>query len=240
MLWLLLSIACTAARLYFSPTLLAPATRPGGSKKLGEDTVGTAGQNWPKLTLFQAHQEKWRGGWAEVCFWEVAIAFAEFVPSTLLSFSDCAFISTLCCSHSLLPLPKGGRKQLGSASAAGQGQNLGNFILFFFFYIKFAEESAYTGWCFLNLGTPNYVCFKINLPPILLIVFKVHINIPTTEFNYSKTNMLLSVKPYTLHSWKMLFQAKESPPTRICMMYFSSTISAMWSCASMLLFIIYI
>lgn len=44
-LWLLLSIACTASRFHFSPTLPAPASRPGMSKKLGEDTVGTAGQN---------------------------------------------------------------------------------------------------------------------------------------------------------------------------------------------------
>lgn len=179
--------------------------------------------NWPKLTLFQAHQDNWRGGWAEVCFWEVAIALAEFVPSTLLLFL-CLYLNPLLFPFSPAS-PQGREEAAGQCFSCWPGSALVNcriwatlYYFFFSIYIKFAEESAHTGWCFLNLGTPNYVCFKINLPPILLTVFEVHINIPTTEFNYSKTNMLLSVSPYTLHSWKILFQAKESPPTRICMM----------------------
>lgn len=136
-LWLLLTIACTASRFHFCPTLPAPATRPGVSKKLGENTVGT---NWPKPTLFQAHQKNWRGDWANACFWEVAIAFAELAPTTLLSFTFCAFISTLCCSHSLPHAPEGGRKQLGSVQAAGQGQpwwtaESGQLYTYFFFNI---------------------------------------------------------------------------------------------------------
>lgn len=40
-------------------------------------------------------------------------------------------------------------------------------------------------------------------------ITKVHINMTTTDFNYLKTNMLLSVNPYTSHSWKTFFQAKK-------------------------------
>lgn len=97
---------------FIFPPLPAPASRPGMSKKLGEDTVGTAGQNWPKLTLFQAHQEKERGGWAEVCFWEVAIAFAEFVPTTL------SHLPRLYLNPLLFPFPPASSQ--GREEAAGQ------------------------------------------------------------------------------------------------------------------------
>lgn len=223
MLWLLLSIACTASRFHLSPTLPAPVTRPGMSKKLGEDTqlaqLAKTDPNWPysrltKKTGGEAGQRSASGRW------QLPLQNLFHLPSSL---------HLLCLYLNPLLFPFSPASPWGREEAAGQclncwpGSVLVNCTMwvtsYFFFsiYIKVAEESVHTDWCFLNLGTQlclfqdqpscnfaNWFLFHIST------TFKVPINIPTIEFNYSKTNMLLSVNPDTLHFWKMLFQAKKA------------------------------
>lgn len=189
------------------------------SKKLGENVVGTAGQNWPKLALFQAHQENWMGGWASGR-WQLPLQNLfplPSLPSLTVPLSQPFAVPILSCIPS---------REAGSSWALSCWPRLAlanctiwatSYFFFFSIYIQFAEESVHTDWWFLNLGIQlclfqdqpscnfaNWLLFHIST------TFKVSINIPTTEFNYSKTNMLLSVNPCTLHSWKMLFQAKKT------------------------------
>lgn len=79
-----------------------------------------------------------------------------YPPSPTVPLSQPFAVPILSC----IPPREGGSSwavlQLLARVSPGKLQNLGNFILLFFsIYIKFAEESAHTGWCFLNLGTPN-------------------------------------------------------------------------------------
>lgn len=180
----------------------------------------------------------------------MAIAFAEFVPSTLPPFTYCAFISTLCCSHSLLHPLEGGRKQLGIKLLAkvspGKLHNLGNFLLLFFFNIhsvcrrkcshrlmvlKFRNTTMFvsrsilaillTGFFFTSVLHSKYL---LTFPQLNLIIQR------------QICSSLSTLAHYTLG--RCFSRPKKPPPTRMGMMHFPSTISTMWSCASMLLFVI--
>lgn len=114
-LWLLLSIACTASRLHFSSTMPAPATRPGVSKKLGEDTVG---QNW----LIPGSLRKMEGGLGKClllgdgnCLCRISSHYPPLLHLLCVYLNPLLFPFSPTC-------PRGRRKQLGSAQAAHQGQ----------------------------------------------------------------------------------------------------------------------
>lgn len=88
-----------------------------------------------------AQQQKLRGGWAEVCYWEVMIVFAWLVPPALLRpLFSCILaqeFSHFCCSHSL-PHPTVGREG-ASSLAAGQGQpwKTAESWLFYFYFVNY-------------------------------------------------------------------------------------------------------
>lgn len=145
-LWLLLSIACTASRLHFSSTLPAPATRPGVSKKLGEDTVG---QNSPKLTLFQLTKKNGAGKGQISASGRWQSPLKNLFP--LLSFPSLTVPLSQPFAVPVLfhmALREGGSSwavlKLLARVSPGKLQNLGNFIPFFFQYTLTLQKKVFT------------------------------------------------------------------------------------------------
>lgn len=136
----------------FPPTLLAPATRPGGSKKLGEVSWQQLAQlaktdpNWPdsrltKKTGGEAGQRSASRRWQLP--WQNLFPLPSF-PSLTVPLSQPSAVPILSC----IPSREGGSSwavlQLLARVSPGKLQNLGNFILFVFQYTLSLQKKVFT------------------------------------------------------------------------------------------------